>query len=532
MADDFYGYDEEVDEPKGRDNLFLWTVFILLLVGVAFACWLGSFYIFAHPENPRAYAILKKVHKIDVLRRFEVTAAPPGEFLNAQRLFERYSKFTPLELANENGSLIRNYMNNYRETKKLVPYVTGRYLILDRSDLNPATTMFPSGVVALAQAAEFPQVLIEYIYPASPKMLPAMHASLQTGLPIKLERTNDLAAVIHIEKTSAGRLQLTVVPLDYGNRAGVTAFSLEPPPDLNMVPGLPVVKAPAMEDALKKYADYRLKHPAVTAEGEPIPLAASGAQEIVRVDATEPGRQLPETGPMPTIPIATPVPGPGRAPGTYAAATTPAMASTPRYANVATPTPPQQVTRLYTPPPVPVATPMLATGPGNPTVRATPFPYPGSSPAPLARSTPLPSTSPEGVPLKKFYDGLTTKPDPNMPNAGATWKTYAPGLAPPARAVSLDEVGPIADRGDVGERLYLRGEFRVTASGSNRAVLRDATKPDDQSPRVVVEYPAGSVPPQERDRFVRDNSRPYLINDVRRGADGVVTIYVKEIIAQ
>jgi hypothetical protein len=84
----------------------------------------------------------------------------------------------------------------------------------------------------------------------------------------------------------------------------------------------------------------------------------------------------------------------------------------------------------------------------------------------------------------------------------------------------------------VGERLYLRGEFRVTASGSNRAVLRDATKPDDQSPRVVVEYPAGSVPPPERTSFVRDNARPYLISDVRRGQDGVVTIYVKEIIAQ
>ena len=53
MADDFYGFDEEEHEEKGRDNLFLWTVFILLLIGVAFACWLGSFYIFGHPEHPR-----------------------------------------------------------------------------------------------------------------------------------------------------------------------------------------------------------------------------------------------------------------------------------------------------------------------------------------------------------------------------------------------------------------------------------------------------------------------------------------------
>lgn len=517
MADDFYGYDEEADEPKGRDNLFLWTVFILLLVGVAFACWLGSFYVFAHPENPKAYAILQKLHKIDVLRRFEVTAAPQGEFLSAQKLFERYSKYTKLELENENGTLIRNYMNNYRETKKFVPYVTGRYIILDSADLS-TKDMFPSGMVSLAQAAELPQVLIEHVYPASPKMLPNMRASLQTGNPIKLERTNDLAAVIHVEKTAGGRMLFTVVPLDYGNKAGATAFSLEPPPSLNMVPGLPVVKAMAQDEAVKKYAAYRLKHPAVTAEGEPTTPAAAGAQEIVRVDVTEPGKPLPETGAMPAINIATPVPVPGRATPRLAGASTPAIPVTPRIAMAPpAPTPPQLVTRLYTPPPVPVSTPLPLSGTENPG----------------PRSAPLPSTSPDGVPLKKFFEPqVTSKGDPNLPNAGANWKTYAPGLAPPARAVSLDEVGPIADRGDVGERLYLRGEFRVTASGPNRAVLRDATKPDDQSPRVVVEYPAGAVPPPEHNRFVRDNSRPYLISDVRRGADGVVTIYVKEIINQ
>jgi hypothetical protein len=127
---------------------------------------------------------------------------------------------------------------------------------------------------------------------------------------------------------------------------------------------------------------------------------------------------------------------------------------------------------------------------------------------------------------------IVAQRDPNMNSAGARWPTYAPGQAPPARGVTLDEVGALADRGDIGERLYLRGEFRVTASGTSRAVLRDATRPDDQSPRIVVEYSAGSVPPQERERFVRDATRPYLISDIRRGADGVVTIYVREIMSQ
>ena len=502
MADDFYGYDEEGDEPKGRDNLFLWTVFILLLVGLAFACWLGSFYIFGHPEHPKAYEILKKLKKIEAPLRFEVTAAPPGEFLSAQRLFERYSKLSRLELERENAELIRNYIKNYRETKKLVPYVTGRYVILDSYDLK-AKDLFTSGVVAVAQAAEFPQVIIEHVYTSAPRNVPALRTMLQTGLDVKLERTNDLAAVIHIEKTAEGRLQFTVVPLLYGAYAvkqGTGTFSLEPPVDLNMEPGLPVIKGESLQEGLRKFAVYRQTHRVQVAETAPGETAPPAGPELVRVETVEPGKPVPETGALPPMPVATPLMIPGRATPRIAAAHTPLPAAS---------TPPVRVAMLATPLPVgPVATPIPAVG------------VPG---------TPLPRVSPGGVQLQPF---VAAQRDPNMPNAGASWRTYAPGQAPPAKAVSLDEVGPIADRGDVGERLYLRGEFRVTASGTNRAVLRDATKPDDQSPRVVVEYPSGSIPPPERERFTRDNSRPYLISDVRRGADGVVTIYVKEIISQ
>src|SRR6478672_11329786 len=116
MAQDYFDDYDDHPESSGRDNLFLWTVLILLLIGVAFACWLGSFYVFGHPEQPRAYKILKRLGKIEAPRRFEDIAAPPGEFLSAQRLYERFSKFSRLELERENGDLLRNYINNYRET--------------------------------------------------------------------------------------------------------------------------------------------------------------------------------------------------------------------------------------------------------------------------------------------------------------------------------------------------------------------------------------------------------------------------------
>ena len=67
-----------------------WTVAILLLIGFALAAWLGSFYIFNQPERPDSYRILQKLHKIEAPKRFELTAAPAGEFLNPSELYERY----------------------------------------------------------------------------------------------------------------------------------------------------------------------------------------------------------------------------------------------------------------------------------------------------------------------------------------------------------------------------------------------------------------------------------------------------------
>lgn len=503
MADDFYGFEEEAEEEeKGRDNLFLWTVFILLLIGVAFACWLGSFHVFGHPEKPWCYKLLKKLGKIDAPKRFEVTAGPLGDFLSAQRLFEKYSKYTRLELENENAELLRNYIKNYRETKKLVPYITGRFNLIDSYELKP-TDMFSSGVVALAQSVDFPQVLVEHVYPAAQGNVPMLRKMLPTGLDMKIERTNDLSAVINIERLYDGRLQFTLVPLLYGTYAvkqGVGTFSLEPPADLNMEAGVPVIKEKELKDALVAYNKYRRTRPL---PDESTAATVPAGPELVRVETTEPGSKVPEKGAMPEIPVATPIP--------IASAATPrpiVPAATPRPIAVATPvaTPPTAVAMLATPPPraEPVATPTRV--------------------------------SPTGVPLQPF---LAANPAPgNVPNApGTTWRTYAPGQAPAARSVTPVEALALADRGDIGERVYLKGDFRVTASGENRAVLRDrAAGAPNPSPadsvRIIVEFPPGAVPPAENSLISRDPSRPLQIRDVRRGADGQVNIYVREITAQ
>lgn len=80
--------------------------------------------------------------------------------------------------------------------------------------------------------------------------------------------------------------------------------------------------------------------------------------------------------------------------------------------------------------------------------------------------------------------------------------------------------------------MYLNGQFVVTASGENRAILRPRGDAAQTPVRVIVEYPSGAVPPTEGSAFDRDESLPYEIVDIRRGATGEVNVWVREIIAQ
>ncbi|MFZ4776549.1 MAG: hypothetical protein ACOYM3_14350, partial [Terrimicrobiaceae bacterium] len=180
---DFDSVDEE--SPAKDGNLFVWTIIILLLTGFAITCWIGSFYIFGHPELPVSYEILNKLKKLDPPKRFELTMAPRGEFLKASQILDRYGKMAPRELARANEALLRNYLRNYKLTQDLVPYVVGTYNILDSFELT-GSDFFETGVVALAQSKESPQVLLEQVFAADAKVVPALHRTLLTGLDIDL----------------------------------------------------------------------------------------------------------------------------------------------------------------------------------------------------------------------------------------------------------------------------------------------------------------------------------------------------------
>ena len=144
------------------------------------------------------------------------SSAPAGEFLRAKQLYDRYIALSPTELATANAELIRNYIRNYGHVRGLVPYVVGRFNIMEARELS-ADYVVTSGMVALTSAVDHGELIMEHVYPSDPQALPLMKQTLVMGLEIKLERTHDLSAVVHAERLSDGRIMITAMPLLYGS---------------------------------------------------------------------------------------------------------------------------------------------------------------------------------------------------------------------------------------------------------------------------------------------------------------------------
>ena len=251
----------EIDAPRHSDNLFLWTVFLLLLVGFSMACWVGSYVVFAKPELPFSYKLLRKIHKIDAPQKFKVTAAPKGEFQTAEQLYNRWNSLSGPDLRNLNRTLERSYLRNYSAANEMVPYIKGRFTIMDSYELG-ASDFVTSGAVALAVSTDFPRVLIEHIYSSGAQDAPLIKRNLQPGMEVELRRTYELTAVLHVARLTDGHLQLTVVPINYGRYIFTGAnggFELQPPEMLNVAAGWPIVRGDRLESANQAYLDFRTR---------------------------------------------------------------------------------------------------------------------------------------------------------------------------------------------------------------------------------------------------------------------------------
>jgi hypothetical protein len=527
-----YRYEEPYARPlRRRINYFGWTLAILLLTGFALAAWLGSFYIFNQPERPDSYRILQKLHKIEQPKRFELTAAPPGEFLNAKQLYDRYTGMGSAELAKTNAELARNYIRNFQQVRGLVPYVVGRYVIMEARELS-SSDVFTSGMVALTNAIENGELLMEHVYPADPQTTPLMKQTLNVGLEIKFERTHDLSAVVHAERLADGRIMVTAVPLLYGTYTimrGTGTFSLEPPLSLNLEAGWPLFKEQSRLRAEMHYANYRQTSPAAPVAGQvPIPgLAPSGTppppeNQLVRVEPAKPV-EAPKVAQVPTKPGK---PGAKPTPTPKGAKLAKNQKATPKPAPSATAAAIAQASTSPAPAPpiVAVATPPTSRKP------AAAIPAPSAPEIALAKAVPTPVPTVPAQPADTSGTLASTA-------GGGSWKTFPAGKMPLGRLIGTSDLKEIADRGTAGERVYLKGQFVVNFSDANRAVLRPRAKLTDtvlhfgagSSTRIIVEFPNGYTPPARGSVVSRDETRPLEITEVRKQEDGQLNVFAREI---
>lgn len=482
---------------QGSDSLFGWTIFIILLAGFALLSWIGSFYIFGHPENAFSYRVLRTLGKIEAPRRFELTAAPRGQFLDADTLFDRFGSQTPLQLTASNQTLLRNYLRNYQHTRELVPYVIGPFSLMGAFRLGP-DNFFPEGVVALARSTENPSVLLEMVFPAASEDIGHLERMLTPGLDLTLARTLDLTAVINARRLPEGGLVLTAVPLLYGSYTTTDAtgtFSLEPPPKLNVGAGLPILNQAAIAKATEHYQKH-LQRQGLADETSVPSLMRVTQTEATRSEAVPVARAIPvDAEPQPAsldgVPVARAVP--------VDAASIPIARAEP-------------VRPEPTPEPAEFEPPTPAPEPDVPPVEDDlPPPPPEEPESPPAEPV---------VPLEPFA------PETAATTPGGNWAVYEPGRMPRGRLLEADAARRLLAEPSDGIT-YLAGDFRVSASGPNRAVLR--SRRGGRNVRIVADFPAGSTPPAEGVNFRRDASRPFQITSVEESADGTVNIYVREI---
>ena len=181
---------------------------------------------------------------------------------------------------------------------------------MEAHELTP-NDVFTSGMVALTNAVDHGETLLEHVYPSDALALPLMKQTLVTGLEIKLERTHDLSAVIHAERLPDGRILITAMPLLYGSYTvtrGPGTFTLEPPLDLNLKAGWPLFKDSTRVAAETRYRERVSpnRQSAVVAGLAPTP-SAPAENALIRV---EPAQQVE----APIVVAASPTPKPTATP--------------------------------------------------------------------------------------------------------------------------------------------------------------------------------------------------------------------------
>ena len=475
----------EYDAPQPKGHLFLWTVFLLLLVGFSMACWIGSYLVFSRPEIPLSYKILRKIKKIDLPQRFKVQDPPKGEFLGPEKIYNRFNTLKSPELApaqRRTGTQLPAQLPGQRRQGQ-VPYVTGP--VHDPGFVRTRAGRFRAVGRRHARGLQrFPKLLIEHMYCAPAHVAPAHQAQPpdRHGHRAAPDLRTDRRAACHQARRRP--LLLTVVPLNYGSyvfKGADGGFSLEPPTELNVAAGWPVIRGDRYRAGERR-------------------LRQSPHEIRLRSDGRLPRRRQ-ETGH-----------GPARG---RSDARSPRRRATPA---------PSRASRAELP----------RTGQGD----ARPARSPAASPTPprswRSNSTPTPAWPHADGRAGRQGRGRQRRLAPALPPGAVGDADARAGRADadPGRRRQLEEVahlrarpatrrphvrmGEIAafnERGGLnGDTVYLSGQFTVRAVGENKArgiknaVLRSTA---EENVRVIVEYPTDRPLPAQGTEISRDEQRPF-----------------------
>lgn len=395
--------------------------------------------------------------------------------------------------------------------------------------------------------------MLEQVFTSNNANLPALEASLVPGQEIKLEKPQDLSVIIFLEYLTHGRLKFTTMPLLYGTygtqEMSQNTFSLEPPENLNIEGGLPILtkkqiesfnqepattsplsmdlnaqKAPEENPLDKQISSQEIKRTLVRINKEEtkplpqkVPLVPQVVQEPTQSTALKttqkiaPGANIPRAIPLnaprilPAIPITSP---PSTSQNSIDSTT---KSNVPLSLAVEKTTSPGSETNSS-------FIPSVASN-------ATLLPSPQVV-EPIQSSSPIENALPQGD-----VENILTTSNSSL----STWSLYEPGKMPRGRLLSPKEFETLGNQGTLGKQLYISGDFSVTASGDHNAVLRYQAGAMNlpvslcASIRIIVEYPSGILPPSTGTSLSQDRLHPFMITDVKRETNGTLNIYARSI---
>lgn len=245
--------DKQPPPKKKRSPAYYWWALAnVLALCLAVLSWLLCLHIFQHPEIPRNYEILRKLHRVEPPKALPAMEAPAGESADPRAFYRRYAGLSQEDLATFNAALMRNYLLNLKEPQ-LIQYAEGDYQVQQVRKLGP-DDLFHPGFAVRAQAMiapdEFTQpapwpVVLEFLFPTGDEKAADLIAP---GDMLSVSKFPNCAMLLHatkVEGEDTPVLVLTVVPIAFGDfpNGKDRKFTLQAPAALNPAGPLPVFAA-------------------------------------------------------------------------------------------------------------------------------------------------------------------------------------------------------------------------------------------------------------------------------------------------